>query len=248
VALSVIGLLWALARRGWRAPGLAGLAIGLMFLGLASFHDPVTGLLGIPFYRQAPRVLYLTVLILPALAALPLLAARTYLARRWRRAWPDLALVVAVAAAVVPAWPGVVRGHRENAASVPFTREEYALAARLPSLVPPSALVANFWDDGSTWAMHVGGRRFLLPVSWHLYGADGGDLEDAMWGLTARPWPASTRRLATLGADYVWVSDRCFRSIRRLPAGRAPFTADSRFVPVATGGEATLYRIRWDAE
>ncbi len=151
--------------------------------------------------------------------------------------------------ALASAVPGVLSDcHRHMRAAVPFGAQEYALARRLPDAVGPAGLVADYWDDGGIWAMHVSGRRFLIGCSWRLFDAAGRDLRETARGLLTRPWPAEVRALRARGLDHVWVSDRFVPGPDAAPPARRAFDADPRFVAVDRGGEATLYRIMWDGE
>jgi hypothetical protein len=136
---------------------------------------------------------------------------------------------------------------RKQSQAVPFTPAEYDLAGKIAGAVAPDSLVANFWDDGSTWTMHVSGRRFLEPLSWRVIDPSGANLREVVAGLAQRPWPAPARGLRRLGVTHLYVCDRRWPWADPCPA-RATFDADPRFKPVLTGGEATLYRVLWDNE
>ncbi|HOX26160.1 MAG TPA: hypothetical protein PLL30_08640 [Candidatus Krumholzibacteria bacterium] len=258
--LTAFGMVIALAGRRWRFLALVSLALGAVFVARAAWRDPLTGLLTVPFYGQAPRVLYLQCLFLPAIAALPLATLWQWLGRRripsravsGRPAWTAQigragVLAVALLLALGPAWPQVLRQHRLDRGTVPFTPAEYALARQIADAVPAGAVIANYWDDGSTWASQVSGRAFLQPLSWALHGPAGQDLREATLALRERPWPPAATALRDAGVQYLYVSDRQFPPDAPLRVERAEFDGDDRFAPVLRGGAAALYRILWDA-
>lgn len=251
--LTALGLAHALWRRRWRPLAALSLVLGAIFVARAAWRDPFTGWLTVPFYGQAARLHYLQALLLPALAALPLAALHARLggggsAGGAGRGRAGVVVAALAAAALVPAWPGVLRDLRLDRGSVPFTPAEYALALDLRQVLPPTAVVANYWDDGSTWAMHVSGRRFLQPLSWPLRDPQGADLRQALRGLRERPWPPAAAALRAVGVEYVYVSDRHWPPSAPPPARRADFDADPRFEALRRGGAAALYRVRWEAE
>jgi hypothetical protein len=245
--LTVIGLAASLFDRRLRGPALASLAIGAFAYALACFRDPVTSLLSLPFYRGPVRILYLQMFVLPPLMAFPFvrcheLLGRFRLAALWRLA-PAAMLFVALHAT-----PRVVVGmYLGFKWMTPFGSDDYAFAARIREIVGEKETVANFWDDGSTWAMHVSGRRFLFPCSWPLFDAEKRDLRPDMEGLLRRPWSERTRSLAGQ-ARYLYVSGSHLKTTRIDRLAPASFDLDPRFEPVARSAGACLYRIRWDVE
>jgi len=247
-ALTALGLLLSWRAAPWRRLGAAALGCAALFIALASVGDPVSWWLATPFYAEAPRVLYLQLYLLPPLLALPLLHLRGALAARGGARFAGAAATALVMMALASAVPGVLRNYRHMRAAVPFGAGEYALARRLPETVGPAGLVADYWDDGGVWAMHVSGRRFLIGCSWRLFDASGRDLRETARGLLARPWPHEVRALRARGLDHVWVSDQFVPGPDAPPPARHAFDADPRFVAMDRGGEATLYRILWDGE
>ncbi len=102
--------------------------------------------------------------------------------------------------------------------------------------------MANLWDDGSAWAMHVSDRRFLLPCAWDLKTPEGGSLHQVAAGLAQEPWPEATARvLRAHSIGYLYVSDGVWRKGSGLR--RADFDSDPRFEAMLVGRESTLYRI-----
>ncbi|HKI83689.1 MAG TPA: DUF6541 family protein, partial [Candidatus Krumholzibacteria bacterium] len=212
---------WILGfRSSWaRRLVLASLVLGIFYLFLQSYADPLTRMLATPFYRQAPRILYLQFYLLPPLLALPLTrmlemappSSAAEKARSSRRVLAHALLAVLLASALWSGFSRELRNYRSSDATVPFTRDDYRQACTLATLVPPNSIVANFWDDGSVWAMHVSGRRFLQPCSWPLFDAKGRSLHEVTRGLVETPWPEETARLlGRLRIHYLYLSDGVF--------------------------------------
>jgi hypothetical protein len=249
-ALMYAGVVTALFMRGTRRPAAVSLLLGALFVVLAVRHDPLSRRGAFLFYGQPARVLYLQYFFLPVLGALPLLWLWRRIAERQPVRVRTVLLLGAAAACIaailVPGYPHVVRNMRSQAGAVPFTEAEYRLARRIPDVVRPGGLIANYWDDGSTWAMHVSGRRFLQPLSWRLRDPQGRLLRDAALALADRPWPDGAAALRALGVTHLYVSDLRWSGGDPLPVSRALFDADPRFEPVLRGGRAALYRILWN--
>lgn len=239
--LVLVGIVLGLRRSRTRRIAVAALVLGAFYVALAVLADPVSRWLAMPFYREPARVLYLQVFVLPPLLALPVFALRD----RWRTRGPwvtsgVLALVVLLAA------PGVVRNYRNMQSASPFGPDAHWIAQQVPRVVAPTDVVANGWDDGSTWAMHVAGRRFLQPCSWELFDEDG-SLRPRVTGFLQRPWPAATLRLRDRGVSHLWVSDSRWRGDGDMIT-RASVDADPRFEAILRGTDVTLYEIQWDRD
>lgn len=245
--LFVLGLGFAWRERSTRWCAVLALALGLFYLALATRHDPLLLALATPFYQQAPRVLYLQMFVASPLMVLPLLVLRRWTIGRGARRVADGSFGVVLVATVAWSVPGVVTNFRTMHASVPFDEDAYRIATLIPTAVGEHEVIANFWDDGSTWAQHVSGRGFLQPCSWESFDA-AGSLRPRVVALLENPWPASTRSLQERGVAHLWVSED--RWPRDVPAEsrRDRLEGDARFVRVLSGTDVGLYRIRWDAE
>ncbi len=222
--------------------------LGIFYLFLQSYADPLTRLLATPFYRQAPRVLYLQFYLLPPLLALPLVRILEALpSRRAGEKGPSggtitarALVVLLLAGALGSGFSRELRNYRSSRSTVPFTRDDYRQACTIARLVPRHSIVANLWDDGSVWAMHVSGRRFLQPCAWPLFDAEGRSLHQLTRGLAEKPWPAETARLLrSLQIHYLYLSDETFGQGSGLH--REDLKDDPRFEPVLQGSESTLY-------
>jgi hypothetical protein len=225
--------------------------LSLFYLLLQTYADPVTRLLATPFYRQAPRILYLQFYLLPPLLALPLArilhagsspsgAKRTM---SGKKLLTSVLVVLLLAGALGSGFSRELRNYRSSRTTVPFSQDDYRQACALTAIVPQDSVVANFWDDGSTWAMHVSGRRFLEPCSWPLFDANGRSLHEVTRGLVENPWPEETfRLLRRQQIHYLYVSDGVFG--RGSGLRRADFAADPRFEVLLPGVESTLYALR----
>ncbi len=260
VRLLVLGG-WGLALRSgrWRKAAIVSGLLGLWYLALLSRADPLSRWLSTPFYRQAPRLLYLQLYFSPLWAALALAFGLRWWARRRPR--PGAAgnrpgdagrvargLVLGIAAALaLLAAPRLVTNYRNGGTAVPFTLDDYHHAVEISRIVPPDAVVANLWDDGSAWAMQVSDRNFLLPCAWDLRTPEGRSVHELARGLAEDPWPEATARLVDAHSiAWLYVSDGVWRDGSGLR--RADFEDDPRFEPIVVGKQSTLYRIRrpWD--
>lgn len=240
--LAVVGILVGVWRRASRRIAIATLVLGVWYLALQVRADPVSQWLAHPFYRQAPRILYLQCYLLPPLMAWPVLL----LHERLHASRPRLADAVVAGIAFLALGMGLKRVDNDLPAQsrlVPFTEADYHHAVRVGEIVGADEVVANFWRDGSTWAMHVSGRRFLEPASWLCVDGDGRPISDWMLLLTEDPWPRDLVAFLESGAiDWLYVSDTVLgegpRGLRR-----RDFDRDDRFELVLAGESSSLYRI-----
>lgn len=236
------GLGLALATRTWRWFAVTSLALGILYLSLSVWGDPVSRALAIPFYGQAARVGYLQIYFFPLLAGLATERLHAAATRRHRL----FGCVVAVLAAFLLI--GGIKQEVKTLASfetvVPFSAAEYNLARLIPEYVGTDDVVANFYDDGSTWAMHVCGRRFTLPMSWECLDPQGRPIIETVTGLLDDPWPVRTRALRNQGVNWLYVSDHRFDEESGVNV--ADFVADPRFETVLQNDTTRLFRILWE--
>ena len=233
---------------GWRSKPLrritvASMLLGIFYLLLQTLGDPVSRFLSKPFYSQATRILYLQFYLLAPLMAWPLVLLYRRL-RDWRGMRLASAVIVLLMSwMLIAGLQGGVESYANNQSSVPFSVGDYEHAMEMGARLEPDALVANLWDDGSTWAMHVSGLQFLHPYAWPIFEPELGDLNPVMRGLAAPTWPvASSRLLEKYGLEYLYVSDTVWGEINDLR--RADFDTDSRFEALLVGESSTLYRIK----
>ncbi|MFH1843104.1 MAG: DUF6541 family protein [bacterium] len=87
--LVVLGLIVGLWVRPLRPLVFLSLAWGILFVTLSVLRDPISNILATPFYRHAPRILYLQLYVIPPLMAAPFVVVFRLLSRRgWRKlAW-----------------------------------------------------------------------------------------------------------------------------------------------------------------
>jgi len=244
--------LWPLALLlGWtkrsRGVAIGAIVVTALAVGVGAFGDPVSALCATPFYRKVPRVLYLLMFLIGPLIGWLALRFADRLPLHARRS--VLALLGAVV--LLPAQPELQRLYRNMHRNVPFTASDVEHARRIPSVVDANEWVANVHNDGSTWAMLVSGRRFLIPTRWGL-GEDPAAHLDAILGLLRRPWPAETTALAARGVAFVYAS-RTRIPDDRVDARMADFTVDSfdrdpRFEPRLVSADAVLYAIDWSLQ
>jgi hypothetical protein len=242
-ALLPLGYGFALARRRSRTVAVVGLLLGAWYLALQSAADPLSRALARPFYGQAPRILYLQFYIVPPLMALPLLALHRRLAAAGRARLGRAAVALLLATALGLGLPRVVEVLRSGREAVPFTADDFRQAVRVGETVPAGEAVANFWDDGSSWAKHVSGTVFLAPAAWAMRGSEHEPFRVLLPRLREDPWPAELARLlARDRVRWLYVSDTVYGDG---PDGirRADFDGDPRFVPAVVGKTSTLYRI-----
>lgn len=247
VRLLVLGWGLALLRRSTRGIALVALGLATLYFLMLVVRDPVTMTVAKLFYQEASRV---PGHLLPLVGALPLLPLGWLLART---RWPVLRLAVVVVAIGLTWVPWRVGNEGARAMmrgewmrkTVPFSIQDHALAQAIPTIVPASETVANFWDDGSTWAMHISGRRFQDPASWPLLPPDS-DLwpRSVTGGLLHTPWPPPTRALIDRGVVHVFASDTGWEEQRGAgPRARPALESDPRFCEVLRGPDSSLFRI-----
>lgn len=238
--LALAGVGWGLWERRTRRVALMALGVAAACISLRTIHDPVSAFFAQAYYGQPARVLYLQMYLMPVLLAWPMARIRMWTQAGWQR-WASAALLGALFAWMI--FPSMVHNRdnvRNRRTAVPFEADEYRLALRVRELVPEDAVVANQPDDGSFWAMHVSGRRFLDPTAWAL-GCFRGDVPL----LLAAPWPPQALALRDLGVRYVYASDRLLPGAPPLVLPRSRLEADGRFEELLHGESASLYRIRW---
>lgn len=241
--LWVLGLILGVRSRRWRVSSITAVALVIISVSLGTWEDPVSKILSTPFYRQPARIRYVLMFFMAPLMA----TSAVWLAQKARfpRLSPRSRWMVSVlllAALIVPAQPGVVRVLRNMADVVAFDAPRFEHARAIGEQIEPQAWVANGLDDGSAWAMHVSGRRFLVPTWWVLHDADGTPFPDLARDILADPWPARVLSLDPR-PEYAYGSDQRFTDA--LVYDRARLDADPRFQPVLVGENATLYRILW---
>jgi hypothetical protein len=127
-----------------------------------------------------------------------------------------------------------------------FDDAAWRVARSMEAAVPDDAWVANSYDDGTAWGLHVGRRPHLVPCGWGLEPREGPQRNQGVVGLLERPWPALTRRLAAHRVTHFFASNRYLGGKRSTDV--ETFAADDRFEWVAGEGDFALYRIRWEAE
>lgn len=267
--LVLVGVLAALRtpRLAWLVGGHG--AAAALFVLAAGSDSPLAQALTGPWYNDAFRLAALLPVTAVPLAALGAAASARWAARLVRpgmppagpaaphpegvRARPRRAPVLAAAAVVVTAVLAGVQGAavRDNAAVVARWYGDAALAgpaeqelfSRLRSMVPEDSVIAGNPWNGSALAEAVGGRQVLFP---HLSGHWGRDRSTVATSLAElRTDPVACDAVRRLGVDYVLGGDSIFwhgDPRQRLFAGLDVSDAEG-FVPVASGGRLTLYRV-----
>lgn len=241
--------LWPLAlvvgwRRRSRSVAFAAAVLAAVVVALGAGGDPVSRWLTTPFYREVPRVLYLFLFLIGPLVGWMVASGLERLPRPARRP----VLGIAILAIVLPAQPGLASLFTSMHDKVPFSATDIDHARRLAEAVPPGSWVANVHNDGSTWAMHISDRAFLVPTRWGLGPDPEADLQ-AILGLRENPWPPETVALAARGVDFVYASrtrvpdDRVDPRVQEFTVDA--FDADPRFEPRVVSPDAVLYAIRW---
>ncbi len=243
----VAGLVW----RRSRGLALLSLAFLLLYFGVRQFQDPFSLTVSRPYYRQYSRLVYPQMYLLPPLMAIAVLGVLKGAARLWRgRGLRLLALLPLAALAHWVLYPGMYWSYRNleyQKRGVPFSPADARLAREMARVLPGGAVIANQYGDGSVWAMHVSGLRFLDPCSWPLGEREGLHHRPAIARLLVRPWPPEVRALRDLGTDFVYVGDTVLERV--VPAlSRARLDADPRFERVLDDGDDAVYRILWDAD
>ncbi|MFH2052798.1 MAG: DUF6541 family protein [bacterium] len=245
-------LLAGVFRKGMRRVWVTSLVMTLLFLGLRQVQDPVSLLLTRPFYHQAGRLLYPQIFLMPLLVSGLFFLAVDGMGTLWSRLrWPGrTAIQVGLVLIIAARWlyPGCYWSYRNmlNFTMVaPFSVEDARLAERMQQELPPSAVVANQDNDGSFWAMHLSGLRFLDPCTWDIGVKEGRCYRGPVAHLLDDPWPQQTIALRELGTRYLFVSDTALPDSRH-PINRDHIGADPRFREVMRGGDSAVYEILWD--
>jgi hypothetical protein len=213
------------------------LAIVLVVTALALWRDPVSGLMTTPYYRQPERVRYLLVFFVPALMGCGLVWSWERIrARTWPAAVRWTVLVAGVIVLLAPDLPGIVERYQGQRGYAPFSTDDFRHAQQIADIVGRDEWVVNAFFDGSSWAMHVSGRRFLVPTGWLL--------TDERGRRNLRIVRIFAPKLEIERLDdhfqYVYVSD-----LRTGPAPgfrRPRLNRDKRFEAVLVGEHSTLYR------
>ena len=242
-AIGVFAIGLGLVDRRTRVLSATALAIIVVVTTLALWRDPVSGLLSTPYYRQPERVRYQLIFLVPALSAMAL----DWIGRRiptdsWPRGARVAGAMAVVLALVLPELPGIVRGYEATKVFAPFRRDDFDHALEIRERVGPDEWVLNQFFDGSSWAMHVSGRSFLVPTGWRLTDPDG-RANDRVLQQVLRGMPLD--RLDPR-FRYVYVSD--LRTGRPRGFTRARMVAHEAFEAVLVGRYSTLYRIRRPGE
>ncbi len=236
VGVFAIGL--GLSEKKTRTLALFVVAIVLVVTTLALWRDPISGLLSTPYYRQPERVRYQLLFFIPGLIGFALHWIFTQVkAHAWPRAARVTAVVGVVSALVLPELPGIVRGYDAKKMFAPFSPDDFEHAQKISDLVRPDERILNQFFDGSSWAMHLCGRTFLVPTGWELTDLRGRSnqmiLKQVFRGMPLDRLDSDLR--------YVYVSDLRTGSPRgftRALAGR-----HESFQPILVGRHSTLYRI-----
>lgn len=239
-------------RKGMRRVWVTSLVMTLLFLGLRQVQDPVSLFLTRPFYHQAGRLLYPQIFLMPLLVSGAFFLVVDGMGKLWSRLrWPGrTAVQVGLVLIIAARWlyPGCYWSYRNmlNFTMVaPFSVEDARLAERMQQELPPTAVVANQDNDGSFWAMHLSGLRFLDPCTWGLGEKEGRFHRGPIAHLLDDPWPQETLALRELGTRYLFVSDTALPDSRH-PINRDHIDADPRFREVMRGGDSAVYEILWD--
>ena len=236
--LVVVGAIVAgLVRRGTRPVAVLALALGTLSVTLGAWQDPASMVLSQPWYQVHSR-------FFPPLALLlaPLVAVLIWrLARLPDRRTPLVAtLLVTLLAA--PAW-WRLEGPTK-AGHVYFTDDDARLARELAAVTGEDAVVANWRNNGSCWAMHLSGRRFLTGANWILGEEEGFDHREAVKGLAQGWGNPQVRALEDLGVTHLHATDHW-------PFARAPLLQRDELrkrpylTPVLDGEHTTYFAIDW---
>ncbi len=235
--LAVIAVVLGFFEKRTRVLAIFVLVIVLVVTALALWRDPVSGLMTTPYYRQPERVRYLLVFFVPVLMGCGLVWSWQHIrANEWPAAARWIVIIAGVVALVAPDLPGIVQRYEGKRGYAPFSTDDFRHAQEIADIVGPDEWVVNAFFDGSSWAMHVSGRRFLVPTGWRLTDERGrGNL---------RIVHSFAPKLAIGRLDdhfqYVYVSD-----LRTGPARgfrRPRLDRDERFEAVLVGEHSTLYR------
>ncbi|MCP4572297.1 MAG: hypothetical protein GY838_08075 [bacterium] len=233
----VVALLTGLLGRATRPVAGFALFLGALSVALGAWQDPVSMVLSQPWYQVHTR-------FFPPLALLlaPLVATLTWrLAQVPGRRTP----LVAVLLVALLATPAVWRLQGPAAAGdVYFLDDDARLARDLAEVVAEDAVVANWRNNGSCWAMHLSGRRFLMGANWILGEDEGFDHREAVKGLARGWWNPGVRALRDLGVTHLHATDHW-------PFERAPVLQRDALrrrpylTPVLDGEHTTVFAIDW---
>ena len=249
--LLVTGVVWSARRRTGRPLVVAAACLGILVLGLMVWQDPVTRWLATPFYAGWVRTRAALMLFLPVLLALPLVDVAAAVGRR-RPALRRYGPLLVAAMVVLLVRPGLMVDTRRDLGSravrdlTVFDDQGWQVARRLEDAVPAGGWVANSYDDGTAWGLHVGRRPHRVPCGGGLTPRKGVNRNQGVVGLLERPWSPLTRRLAAHGVTHFFASNRYMGGKRTTDI--ETFGADDRFEPVIRRGDFALYRIRWESE
>lgn len=248
-ALVLVGCVTAWKRPSWRWLVLAHAAAGAAFVVVAGSDGPVSRTLSGPWYDDPFRLAALLGVTAVPLATVGLAHLADGVGDRAAASrWPER-LVAAAAIGFVVVTGGVYTGSNTRVVATWYAGQgmvgsgEESLLRRLPELVPAGSTVAGNPWNGSVLSAPLGDRAALFP---HLQGSWGPDRALVAADLSAAGsdpdvCPAVRRlRLGYVlsGPVSFWKGDWRQAAYRGLDVSRAP-----GFVPVASGGRLTLYRI-----
>ncbi len=239
VGLFAVGL--GLYEKRMRIPTLFTLAIVLVVTTLALWRDPISELLTTPYYRQPERVRYQLIFFVPLLIGFAL---------HWiwiqvkAETWPRMSRVIValgvVSALLLPELPQIAKGYETKKTLAPFGPADFEHAQKIADYVQPGEWVLNQFFDGSSWAMHISGRPFLVPTGWLLRDLRGRPnkkiLQRVLRGMPLKGLDGLDKRFR-----YLYVSD--LRTGRPHGFTRARADKHPSFEEVLVGKHSTLYRI-----
>jgi len=241
----------------WRAPRtrwLVGsyLVVAALYVLAAGSDDVVTKLATALWYKDKYRLSSALVVVAVVLATLGVMAAATWIARRFRVRGTAVALawLVAGSSAVVLGATGVTDavGHvfrmPDRAADEVISNQQIAFFSQLDDIVPEGERVVGDPWDGSAWTQVFGGPEPVFP---HVNGQWDADRQTIAWHLAdIESDPAVCEALDRLQVRYVTYSPRAFGggdpAGNHFPGPHAAVEA-GLFTLVATDGETALYRI-----
>lgn len=256
-ACLVPGLVLGLRSRRLRPFSAFGLVLVVLYVWLLTSRDPVILRITRLFYQEPARLRYVLCFWLPVWIALGMawLWARLWPARSEQRAGVRAGRTLAAIGCVVvllnTCGEGPTRMFRGLERDEAFGPADLEQAHRLAQVLPEYALVANLHRDGSHWAMHASGRRFLRPATWPLQNpGEASARTDAVLALAHQPWPDKALALRAAGVTHLYVSDT-YETLFYSPPAKSPFTrehfrADPRFRVVDEGEHATVFAIDWE--
>jgi hypothetical protein len=237
--VGALALLFGLTQRKTRVIAIFALGLLGVVTALGLWRDPFSELLTTPFYRQPERTRYLFIFFAPALmgAALFWIWERIR-AKRWPLAPRAIVATLVLGALIAPELPGIVRGFETKIEFSPFSSDDFAQALQIAETVEPDEWIVNQFFDGSSWVMHLSGRRFLVPTGWRT--TPPGALPNQQ--TLQRLLRGMSFDLLDSHYRFLYVSD--LRTGRPRGFTRQRVDADPRFDPVLVGKDSTLYRIR----